>query len=335
MVRHAERVGRDRMIGLILLLQTLVVAVSGPAASPEYLPLRVAEAAGLFAREGLTVTLKTTRAEVGAAEALGQGQADLAATSLEAMLRFGPRIAAHAPRLVFGLTAAPPVALIVSNQHAGTVRTIKDLRGKRVGLAAPGAPEHTWLIALLVRGGVRPNELDMVSLGSKGLVAAVENGEMEAGLFTEPFASRMIAQGHVVLADLRTPAGVARALGSPGVGAGVFARADRRPADPELGAFTRALLAAEALLTTGDPAALAAQLPPGLVGLPEEFQQRVEASRGIYLPEGAVTPQMLLEGIAVAKENQPLPLSLRIPKPTDFLLLGPFKTAAPPPRSRK
>jgi hypothetical protein len=34
---------------------------------------------------------KTTRAEVGAAEALAQGQADLAATSLEAVLRFATR----------------------------------------------------------------------------------------------------------------------------------------------------------------------------------------------------------------------------------------------------
>ncbi|MBI3637177.1 MAG: ABC transporter substrate-binding protein [Candidatus Rokubacteria bacterium] len=322
------------MIGLILLLQTLVVAVSGPTTSPEYLPVRVADAAGLFAREGLSVMLKTTRAEVGAAEALGQGQADLAATSLEAMLRFGPRVPTQAPRLVFGLTAAPPVALIVSSQHAGTVRTIKDLRGKRVGLAAPGAPEHTWLLTLLVRGGLRPNEVDMVSLGAKGLVAALENGEVEAGLFPEPFASRMLAQGHAVLADLRTPAGVAKALGTAGVGAAVFARADRRPADPELAAFTRALLAAEAMLTAGDAATLATQLPPGLVGIPDEFQHRVEVSRGIYLADGTVTPQMLLEGIAVARENQPLPLTLRIPKPSDFLLLGPFRSTAQPLRHK-
>ena len=59
--------------------------------SPEYFPLRVAEAEGFFTREGLEVTIQTTRAEPGAAEALVQGQADLAATSLDAMLRFGPR----------------------------------------------------------------------------------------------------------------------------------------------------------------------------------------------------------------------------------------------------
>jgi len=104
------------MLGLIVLLQALTLAVSGPPTSSEYLPIRVAEAEGHFAREGLTVTIRTTRAESGAAEALAQGQVDLAATTLEAVLRFGPRSATQAPRLVFGLTAAPPVALVVGHR---------------------------------------------------------------------------------------------------------------------------------------------------------------------------------------------------------------------------
>src|SRR2546428_342843 len=97
------------MPGLIVLLQALLLAVSGPPSSPEYLPIRVAEAEGYFSAEGLAVTIRTTRAESGAAEALAQGQADLAATTLEAILRFGLRAATNqAPRLIFGLTAAPP-----------------------------------------------------------------------------------------------------------------------------------------------------------------------------------------------------------------------------------
>src|SRR2546430_17737414 len=108
MHRHAESAGRaERVLGAIILAQALTLAVSWPTSSPEYLPLRVADAEGYFAKEGLTVTVKTTRAEPGAAEALAQGQADLAATSLEAMLRFGPRTSKQAPRLVLGLTAAP------------------------------------------------------------------------------------------------------------------------------------------------------------------------------------------------------------------------------------
>src|SRR5256884_9815353 len=99
------------MLGLILLLQTLTLAVSGPATSSEYLPIRVAEAEGYFAREGLEVTVRTTRAESGAAEALAQGQVDLTATTLEAVPRFGPPAPGHTARPLFGPTPAPPFAV--------------------------------------------------------------------------------------------------------------------------------------------------------------------------------------------------------------------------------
>src|SRR3989442_9295 len=142
------------MFGLIVLLQTLILAVSGPATSPEYLPIRVAEAEGYFAAEGLAVTVRTTRAESGAAEALAEGQADLVATTLEAILRFGLRAASQAPRLVFGLTAAPPVALLVAAPHVAAVRSIEDLSALRVGVATPGAPEHAWFGWHLARAGL-------------------------------------------------------------------------------------------------------------------------------------------------------------------------------------
>src|SRR5437763_41660 len=136
MRRHAVSTGRpERMLGVIVLLQTLTLAIAGPATSTEYLPLRVADAEGLFAHEGLSVVVKTTRAEPGAAEALVQGQADLVATSLDAMLRFGPRSSSQSPRLVLGLTAAPPTALLVSTSPAARSRAGR-IRAGRAGRRA-------------------------------------------------------------------------------------------------------------------------------------------------------------------------------------------------------
>src|SRR5204862_6874327 len=119
MRRHAESAGRaERMLGAVMLAQALTLVVSGPSSSPEYLPLRVADAEGYFAKEGLAVTLRTTRAEPGAAEALAQGQADLVATSVEAILRFGPRVSKQAPAR--------------SRSHRGATRRPADLRRSTV-----------------------------------------------------------------------------------------------------------------------------------------------------------------------------------------------------------
>src|SRR5262249_25591803 len=117
---------------LIVLLQALSLAIAGPANSPEYLPLRVADAEGLLAREGREVNIGARGAEAGAAEALMRGQAALVATSLDAMLRFGPRSVNQGARLVFGLTAAPPVVLLVPTSQTALVRSVNDLSGTKV-----------------------------------------------------------------------------------------------------------------------------------------------------------------------------------------------------------
>ncbi len=316
------------MLALIVLLQTLTLAVSGPATSPEYLPLRVAEADGHFAREGLAVTLRTTRAESGAAEALAQGQVDLAATTLEALLRFGPRMPGQTPRIVFGLTAAPPVALLAAPSHAGVVRSVDDLPGLRVGVTTPGAPEHAWFGWLLARAGLSVAQVHVLSLGARGLVAAVDSGEIHAALVHEPSASRLLREGRAsLLADFRTPAAVAAALGRRTVNAAVFVRADRRPKDADLAALARALLAAEARMRAATAEALAAKLPERVVGAADDFDARLETTRETYLPDGLVSPDDVEQTIAIVRAHTPLPASLRIPRPEEMLHLDPLRRA--------
>jgi len=321
------------MIGLILLLQTLTIAVSGPLTSIEYLPLRVAESHGHFTREGLAVSLKTTRAEVGAAEALAQGQVDLAATSLEAVLRFATRAASQGPRLVFGLTAAPPVALLATPRN-GSVRSIDQLAGLRIGIAAPGDPAHTWLMALLGRARLSITQVETVSLGERGLVMALETGDVQAGMVAEPAASRLIAEHHaIVLGDLRTPAGVERALERRTVNAAIFMRADRRPADRDLAALARALVEAQRWMATAGAEELAARLPKAVVGTPEEFERRLDGARSLYLSEGAVTIPELRDSIAIIRAHMPFSPALPIPRPQDLLYTPSLKRpSAPSPR---
>ena len=211
------------------------------------------------------MTLRTTRSEIGAAEALAQSQVDLAATSLEALLRFGIRDGQN-PRLLFGLTAAPPVALVVDAAH-GRLRTVADLVGQRVALSAPGAAEHTWLTLLLARARLTPAQIQLTSVGAHGLDRALMTGEVRAALVPEPVASRVLGERRAtLLADLRTPVATQKALGVPTVSAAIFVRAERRPGERELAAFTRGLLAAEERLGAEAKArAVAASVPKAVI----------------------------------------------------------------------
>jgi NitT/TauT family transport system substrate-binding protein len=323
------------MLGVILLLQALTLAVSGPATSPEYLPLRVAEAEGYFAREGLAITLKTTRAEPGAAEALAQGQADLAATSLEAILRFGPRLASQSPRLVLGLTAAPPVVLLVADAHRTVIRSIDDLPGTRVGLSTPGAPEQAWFAWLLARAGLSVAQMWMVSRGERGVVHAIETGDVHAALVQDPAASRLIASGHAhALLDLRSPEAVRQAVGAPTVNAAVFVRNDRRPRERDLTAFARAVLAAQRRMAEGDGNGLASKLPRAVTVMPDAFEAKLAASRRLYLKDGLVTVEQVRETLILIRAHLALPVTARVPRPEDLFHVEPTRRAVSPSPAR-
>jgi NitT/TauT family transport system substrate-binding protein len=323
------------MLGVILLLQALTLAVSGPATSPEYLPLRVAEAEGYFAREGLAITLKTTRAEPGAAEALAQGQADLAATSLEAILRFGPRLASQSPRLVLGLTAAPPVVLLVADAHRTVIRSIDDLPGTRVGLSTPGAPEQAWFAWLLARAGLSVAQMWMVSRGERGVVHAIETGDVHAALVQDPAASRLIASGHAhALLDLRSPEAVRQAVGAPTVNAAVFVRNDRRPRERDLTAFARAVLAAQRRMAEGDGNGLASKLPRAVTVMPDAFEAKLAASRRLYLKDGLVTVEQVRETLILIRAHLALPVTARVPRPEDLVHVEPTRRAVSPSPAR-
>ena len=313
------------VLGLIL-LQSLTIAVSGPPTSPEYLPLRLAEAEGYFADAGLAVTLRSTRADAGAAEALAQQQADLAATSVEAALRFGMAKTGEAPHIVFGLTAAPPAVLAVPASLGPTTRSVRDLAGSAVGISSPGAPEQTWFLALLARAELRVSQVSLLSYGERALAEALAHGQLRAGLVDDPLASRLLADGTVTaLADFRDPDASARALGRPTVHAAVFESARRRLPDAQLEALAQALLRAVARLETASAEELVERLPRQAVGLPDDFAVRLAGSRTLYLPQGLVEPPALEATIAMVREYVPLPKVLRGARVTEMLRLGPLR----------
>lgn len=313
------------MLGLILLVQALTVAVSGPPSSPEYLPLHVAAAEGHFGAEGVEVTLRHVRSETAAAEALARGRVDLAATSLEAALRAPFKDATQAPRLVFALTAAPPVALL---SGLPTFRSVADLAGTRVGLGAPGAPEAAWFGALLSRARLKPTQVDAVSLGDRGVAGALAAGEVSAALVPEPFARRLLDEHAAhLLADLRDPEATARALGTRTVNAGIFVRPDRPPDERAVAAVVRALLAAERLLLSAPAEPLAVRLPVSVVGRRDEFRDTLEAARRLYVSDGRVDAHAVRSTLEILGARSPFPPRVPVTRPASLLDLRPLERA--------
>lgn len=316
------------MLGIALVLQaTLTIGVAGPAASPEYLPVRVAEAAGYFADEKLSVTLRSFRSGADAAEALAAGRVDLAAASLDAALRLGHARGAP-PRLVFGLTAAPPVALVVPVARQAEVRQLADLEGKTVGITAPGTPEAEALSALLARAEVRPERVTTVSYGERRLATALAAGEVPAAVIGDPWLTRLVRDGQVaVLADLRKAAEAGRWLGGESVHAAVFLAAGSPLGAAELQPLARALLRGLRRVQTAPAGELAALLGRTAEGDAEELVLRLEGAREAYLARGLVTENALEGGLEIAQGRARLPAVLRLKPLEQLLFLDPLRQA--------
>lgn len=322
----------------------ITIAVAGPATSTEYLPLYVAQAEGYFAQEKLEVRLTTERSEIEAAQVLARGRADIAATTLDAAYRLG-HVKGEPPVLLFGLTAAPPVAILVSPNHTETIRSPGDLRGQPVGLPGIGTPEQAMLDTILARAGVKNHQVPLRSFSTRALAGALEQGEVAAAVMVDPWITRLAemevrgaAEGETraeksrvsILADLRSRSGATRWLGAETVHAALFVRAGDAIPEQDLVALVRALLRAVARVGEAPAEALAGVLPASVTGQPGDFAVRLAGARQSYLPRGRVTEDMLKVSVAQAGERSRLPAAVRLPwwRWSPLLLTGPLEKAA-------
>jgi NitT/TauT family transport system substrate-binding protein len=308
--------------GLVLLQAALSIAVAGPPTNPEYLPVHVAVAEGYFSDEQLRVSVETNRSEAASAQALGRGRTGAAATSLDAALQYGHSGGGTPPRIVFGLTAAPPVAVLVPAAQKDTIRGLADLVGKTVGIAAPGTPGELALFALLEQERIEVHRVAIQSFGERGLVGALESGAVAAAAIPDPWATRLLDEGRAAaLVDLRNASQAAQRLGGPTVHAAVFVSADTRLGQAELSPLVRALLRGVARTRAATPAELAAKLPAAVVGSPEDFALRVRGARDSYLATGRVDADVLKQSIGLVRSRVVIPAKVTIPRDLDKLLL--------------
>lgn len=185
-----------------------------------FLPLRVAETLGYYQSEGLAVDLSEVAGGTKALEALLGGSVDVAAGSMSDAVQLAAE--GREVRGFLVLYDRPTLALAVG-PAAGDVRTIRDLRGRTVGVSAPGSASHQFLNFLLVSNGLTPDDVSTVSVGMSGSsIAALDHGKVDAAVLIAS-AITQFEDRHAratLLADTRTAAGAREAFGSsvfPGV----------------------------------------------------------------------------------------------------------------------
>jgi NitT/TauT family transport system substrate-binding protein len=282
-----------------------IVLTVGGIEKQIYLPLALAARLGYFRDEGLDVRVLSDTSGGHAEDGLLTGAVQGVIGFYDHTIDLQSKGKFVQSVVQFG--RAPGEAVVVDARHAD-LRTPRDFKGHRLGVTGLGSSTHLLMQYLAVASGVKAGDVTIVGAGSgDAFVTAMRSGRIDAGMTTEPTASRLLKSGEArLLVDLRTPQGAAAQLGGSYPGACLYMsapwiRAHRDDVQHLVNALVRALR----FIGAHDAGDIAAQLPPEyLAGDRALYVSTLQQSKTMFTADGTMPadgPSNVLRVMRVAE----------------------------------
>lgn len=178
------------------------IAVGGKALT-YYLPLTIAERKGFFKDEGLDVTVADFAGGSKALQAVVGGSADVVSGAFEHNINLQSKGQFFRCFVLQG--RAPMIAIAVSNKTMANYKSPADLKGKKIGVTAPGSSTNMMVNFFLAKHGLKPSDVSIIGVGAgAGAVTALRSGQIDAISNLDPVLSILEASKDVtVISDTR------------------------------------------------------------------------------------------------------------------------------------
>jgi NitT/TauT family transport system substrate-binding protein len=239
----------------------VAIAVGGKA-SFYYLPLTIAEQLGYFKAEGLDVEISDFAGGSRALQAVVGGSADVVSGAYEHTINLQSKNQVFQSFVLQG--RAPQIALGVSTRAMPNYRTVADLRGKKIGVTAPGSSTNMVANLVLSRAGLKASDVSFIGVGtSAGALAALRSGQIDAMSNIDPVMTMLEQKGDVkIISDTRTLKGTQEVFGGPMPAGCLYAPADFVQKNPgTCQALANAMVHALKWLQTAGPSDLVKTVP--------------------------------------------------------------------------
>ena len=180
-----------------------------------YLPLTIAEQRGYFKAEGLDVTIVDFAGGARALQAVVGGSADVVSGAFEHTVNMQHK---GQPMRAFVLQGrAPQIVLGVNPKTMAGFKTVADLKGKKIGVTAPGSSTNVMVNFILAKAGLKPTDVAIIGVGaSQGAVAAMRTGQIDAISNLDPVISLLQRSGDLkIVSDTRIVAEAEKVFGGP------------------------------------------------------------------------------------------------------------------------
>jgi NitT/TauT family transport system substrate-binding protein len=213
------------------------------------IPVVVAMQQKLFQAEGISAEIVDFEGGGPAVQALAGGGIDLCICAGDHALRLASR--GLGGTVLVALLDKHPYSLLAPVGSAAT--DLKSLRGKPVGITAPGSLTDNTLRSTIQKLGLSPDsDYEIIAAGTGGSMrAALDTGSVAAGMFTTPDVQAYMATGkYKFVADFRDLDYMALDL----IAVGSWLKAN----DATAHAVARAIVKAEQIIQTDQKAVQAA-----------------------------------------------------------------------------
>ena len=192
----------------------LVIAVGGKNLF-YYLPLTIAEQLGYFKSEGLQVEIPDFAGGSKALQALVGGSADVVSGAYEHTINMQAKNQFIESFVLQG--RAPQIVLAVSTKTMPDYKSLADLKGKKIGVTAPGSSTSMMASYVLAKAGIKPSEVSFIGVGAaSGAITAVKSGQVDAIANLDPVITMLQRDKLIkVVADTRTLKDTQSVYGGP------------------------------------------------------------------------------------------------------------------------
>src|SRR4051812_25133215 len=232
------------MSGAALAQSKVTIAVGG-AGCLCYLPTVLAEQLGEYKKAGVTVELVDFKGGSQALTAVLGGSADVVSGYYDHCVNLAAKNQALEAFVVYD--RYPGLVLVVSPKNTGSIKSIKDLAGKKVGVSAPGSSTDFFLKYLLSKNGVDAGSIGVIGIGLEATaVAAQEQGMVDAAVMLDPAVTLLQSKYKdlKILSDTRTQHDTLEVFAGEYPGGALYTRSDWIAKNPkEVQGLTNAILA--------------------------------------------------------------------------------------------
>jgi NitT/TauT family transport system substrate-binding protein len=288
--------------------QTKVTVAIGGGACLCYLPTVLAKQLGEYEKAGLAVELVDLKGGSDALKAVLGGSADVVSGYFDHCVNLAAKKQEMQSFVVYD--RYPGLVLVVSPSHNATIKSIKDLAGKKVGVSAPGSSTDFFLKYLLKKNGVAASDVAVIGVGlGATAVAAMQQGQIEAAVMLDP--SVTVLQGSYpdlrILSDTRTQKDTLDVFGGEYPGGSLYSTtAWVKSHEKEAQGLTNAIVNTLDWIHSHSPEEIMAKMPPEIVGKNKElYLAALKNTIPMYSKTGLMDPKGADAVLAVFSESSP------------------------------